>query len=762
MPGFGDAPQVILQWARALQGRTRGPTSLDGDGFSEGAYLQAHAGQSLFEMFCRVAKLALQCTFGEYAAAVATALDAERSIRDYTGTIWDELRVFYHAVALAAPDLAPDGRAQAERLATLAELERRLAWWAENAPANFRAQHRLVAAELARVEGRDLEAAALYEEAISAGAEQACPRETALANELCARFWQRRGQPRTAAAFLAAAREAYARWGAAAKVAELDGAAPTTAAAADAVVAPAANPAPRVGSSGGEIDLATVMKAAQVLSSELELPKLLGDLMRIAIENAGAERGSLTLEGPDGPRVRASGTADLPATALRDALTVDESPDLSPGIVHYVRRTRQSLVIADARREDPYASDPYVIARQPRSVLCTAMVAQGRLVGTLYLENSLVAGAFTPDRLRVLQLLAAHAATAIEKAELFAEVTALRDRLEAENVYLREEIGTRHEFEELVGESPALRRVLAQIEQVAPTDTTVLIAGETGTGKELVARAIHRLSGRHDGPLVTVNCGAIAPGLVESELFGHEKGAFTGALSRKIGRFELADGGTVFLDEIGDLQLDLQVKLLRVLQEGEITRVGASRSIRVSVRVIAATHRDLHAEVRAGRFRQDLYYRLNVFPIRTPTLRERKEDIPALVRHLVLKYSAKMGKRVETIPRPTLDALTAYSWPGNIRELGNIIERSVIISRGGALELGEWIAGGQREAPAGDARTLEEVEREYIVRVLIQTGWRVSGPSGAARILGLKPTTLEARMRKLGIMRPTQGSPIIS
>jgi formate hydrogenlyase transcriptional activator len=329
-------------------------------------------------------------------------------------------------------------------------------------------------------------------------------------------------------------------------------------------------------------------------------------------------------------------------------------------------------------------------------------------------------------------------------------------------VYLREEIGTRHEFEELVGESPALRRVLAQIEQVAPTDTTVLITGETGTGKELVARAIHRLSSRCDGPLVTVNCGAIAAGLVESELFGHEKGAFTGALSRKIGRFELADSGTVFLDEIGDLPLDLQVKLLRVLQEKEITRVGAARSIRVSVRVIAATHRDLHAEVRAGRFREDLYYRLNVFPIRTPTLRERKEDLPALVRHLVLKYCAKTGKRIETIPRATLDALAAYSWPGNIRELGNIIERSLIVSRGDTLELGEWISGAPREAPGGDTRPLEEIEREHIVRVLVQTGWRVSGPAGAARLLGLKPTTLEARMRKLGIARPMGASPNIS
>ena len=763
MPAFADAPQVVLQWGLALQGKTAAPTSLDGAGFSEDAYLAAHAGQSLFEMFFRVAKLAVQCTFGEYADACATALEAERAIRDYTGTIWDELRVFYHAVALASLEPAPADEAFAARRATLAALERRLAWWAENAPENFRAQHRIVAAELARLEGRDPEAAALYEAAIDAGAEQACPRELALAHELCARFWQRRGQVRTAAAFLAEARRAYVLWGATAKVAQLDRAGPDNrpvplAEPAPAEPAPAeATPvdaAPRPVSSGEAIDLTTVMKAAQALSAELELPKLLGNLMRIAIENAGAERGSLILEDPEGARIRASGTLDPTVATLREAVRVDQSTDLSPGIVHYVRRTRQSLVLADARREEPYASDPYVIAQQPRSVLCTPMVAQGRLVGTLYLENNLLCGAFTPDRLRVLQLLAAQAAIAIEKAELFAEVTALRDRLEAENVYLREEIGTRHDFEELVGESPALHRVLGQIEQVAPTDTSVLIVGETGTGKELVARAIHRRSRRRDGPLVTVNCGAISPGLVESELFGHEKGAFTGALARKIGRFELADAGTIFLDEIGDLPLDLQVKLLRVLQEGEIARVGATKNIRVSVRVITATHRDLESEVRAGRFREDLYYRLNVFPIRTPALRERKEDIPALVRHLVLKYSAKMGKRIETVPRSTLEALADYGWPGNIRELGNIIERSVIISRGTTLELGEWIGGTPREPASGGGRTLETVEREHIVRVLVQTGWRVSGPGGAARILGIKPTTLEARMQKLGIIRP--------
>jgi len=330
------------------------------------------------------------------------------------------------------------------------------------------------------------------------------------------------------------------------------------------------------------------------------------------------------------------------------------------------------------------------------------------------------------------------------------------ERLHQENVALREEIDRASMFEEIVGTSPALRLVLARISKVAPTDSTVLISGETGTGKELAARAIHRRSNRAARAFVSVNCAAIPRDLIASELFGHEKGAFTGALSRKIGRFELGDGGTVFLDEIGDLPLDLQVKLLRVLQEGEIERVGGTRVIKVDVRVIAATHRNLAKGVEEGYFRADLYYRLNVFPVQVPALRERKEDIPVLVRHFVLKYATRHGKRIETIPKPTLDALTAYGWPGNVRELANVIERSVIVSRGTSLELGDWIApqSAPTQSRSEPAERLEDLERAHILAMLEETRWRVSGPAGAAVRLGLKATTLESRMKKLGIRRP--------
>jgi formate hydrogenlyase transcriptional activator len=308
-------------------------------------------------------------------------------------------------------------------------------------------------------------------------------------------------------------------------------------------------------------------------------------------------------------------------------------------------------------------------------------------------------------------------------------------------------------FKYMIGQSIALRRVLQAIETVAPTDAGILLCGETGTGKELIVRAIHELSPRNQHQLINVNCAALPAGLIESELFGHERGAFTGASNRKPGRFELANNGTIFLDEIGDLQLDLQAKLLRVLQEGEFERVGGCQTIKIDVRVIAATNRDLCHSVREGKFRADLYYRLNVFPIRVPPLRERKEDIPLLVKYFVMKYGAKFRRNIETISQATMDALLAYSWPGNIRELENLIERAVIICQTAELEPGKWLPEPGENPVESRIPTLEELERDHILEVLQTTGWRVSGERGAAKLLGMKPTTLEARMKKLGIKR---------
>lgn len=333
------------------------------------------------------------------------------------------------------------------------------------------------------------------------------------------------------------------------------------------------------------------------------------------------------------------------------------------------------------------------------------------------------------------------------------ELDELRIQLERENQYLQHEIKLEHNFEEIISQSQKFKKVLSDLEQVANTNATVLITGESGTGKELIARAVHNISDRKDRPLVKLNCAALPATLIESELFGHEKGAFTGALNKKIGRFELADGGTLFLDEIGEMPLELQPKLLRVLQEGEFERLGDTRTINVDVRVIAATNRKLEAEIEKNSFREDLYYRLNVFPLNLPPLREREEDIPLLASHFLRKYNAAFGKSVQGINKSSLESLMTYSWPGNIRELENVIERAVIISKGSTLDLKDSLPRA-RKLDKQEFITLEENERSLIKRTLEKTNWRVSGERGAAKLLGIKRTTLEARMKKLGIVRP--------
>ena len=341
------------------------------------------------------------------------------------------------------------------------------------------------------------------------------------------------------------------------------------------------------------------------------------------------------------------------------------------------------------------------------------------------------------------------------------EINELKDRIQAENTYLQEEIKHNSNFEEILGQSPNLSKVFHQVEQVAPTDSTVLLLGETGTGKELFARSVHNLSQRKERPLVKVNCTALPINLIESELFGHEKGSFTGAISRRIGRFELADGGTIFLDEIGELSLDLQVKLLRIVQEGEFERLGGSTTISVDVRIIAATHRDLKAMVKAGDFREDLFYRLNVFPITLPPLRERGKDIAIIVQSFVERFSQKMGKQIDSIPQQVMDELSNYSWPGNVRELENIIERAVILSNGSALKLQDRLASvNSIKSETNDAslKTYSAMEKDYIIKVLEHTEWRVSGEQGAATILEMHPNTLRSRMSKLGIKRSTSSA----
>ncbi|WP_447980105.1 sigma 54-interacting transcriptional regulator [Candidatus Nitrospira bockiana] len=393
-----------------------------------------------------------------------------------------------------------------------------------------------------------------------------------------------------------------------------------------------------------------------------------------------------------------------------------------------------------------------------KSLCCVPLLSHHRALGALNVGRR-GEDAFAQDEIDLLSQVAQQVAIAVENALAYRQIAALKDKLAEEKLYLENEIRTEHNFEEMVGDSAALKRVLKQVEIVAPTDSTVLIQGETGTGKELVARSLHTLSRRRERTFVKLNCAAIPTGLLESELFGHEKGAFTGAIAQKIGRFELANGGTIFLDEVGEIPLELQSKLLRVLQEQEFERLGSTRTIRVDVRLIAATNRDLSQMVAEKQFRSDLYYRLNVFPIVVPPLRERREDIPVLVRYFAQNYARRMNKRIETIPAEAMHALTAYSWPGNVRELENFIERAVILSQGTQLQvpIAELkIPGGvePRGVESNGVTTLKMAEREHIERALREAKWTIGGPSGAAARLGMKRTTLQSKMRKLGITRP--------
>ena len=403
-------------------------------------------------------------------------------------------------------------------------------------------------------------------------------------------------------------------------------------------------------------------------------------------------------------------------------------------------------------------------AESVKSACFIPLASRGRALGDLMIVR-LTEGTFTAEDVDFLSQAAGQIAIAIENALAYREISELKDKLAQEKLYLEEEIRSEMNFAEIVGKSSALRKVLKRVETVAPTDSTVLIYGETGAGKELIARAIHDFSPRKSKAFVKLNCAAIPTGLLESELFGHERGAFTGAIAQRIGRFEVANGGTIFLDEIGEIPLELQTKLLRVLQEREFERLGSSRTLRTDARLIAATNRDLEAMVAEQKFRSDLFFRLNVFPIQVPPLRERHGDIPLLVRHFAQQFSKRMNKTIDTISSATMEALSRYHWPGNIRELQNVIERAVITSTGPVLKVDVAdlkISKPSSPAEKGSAQgstngglrdTLEETERQQILKALKQSNWVVAGPKGAAAKLGMKRSTLQLRMSKLGISR---------
>jgi transcriptional regulator with GAF, ATPase, and Fis domain len=477
------------------------------------------------------------------------------------------------------------------------------------------------------------------------------------------------------------------------------------------------------------------------------------DAMKEVCEELGLERTGMAQLTPDADLIV---THSWAASGL--AIISDISAKNLPWVAEHLRRN-QEVHFTDLGELPPEAAqDKATFERiQTRSFAGFPLFAGGKLWGGIGFDTARFERDWPEEMLERLRPFRDLLAAALERKwtdkslqEAYLQIKELNEQLERENVYLRDEIRLQYDHASIIGHADPIRLVLRNAEQVAGTDSTVLLLGETGTGKELIARTIHDHSKRANRPMVKVNCAAIPTSLVESELFGREKGAYTGALTREVGRFELADNSTIFLDEVGELPLELQAKLLRVLQEGEFERLGSSRTLRVNVRVIAATSRNLTAAVKEGKFRPDLFYRINVFPITLPPLRERREDIPALVWHFIRELGSRMGRNVETVRTSTMKAFQSYSWPGNVRELRNLVERSLILSPGPELHA-ELPTSGEVELCPGT--TLKEVECAHIRRILERSQWRIRGADGAAAILGLKPTTLESRLKKLGISR---------
>ncbi len=497
--------------------------------------------------------------------------------------------------------------------------------------------------------------------------------------------------------------------------------------------------------------LQLLLQVNKAVAAKLDTRELFSAISLCLRQALGVEYASLTLLDADTNRLRRQ-SLDFPGG--RGLLQENETIPIEGSTIGEAFTKRVPVL---ASRSD-LERLPREIARDLldeglHSLCAVPLISRERVLGTINIASRRE-DAFEDSDVKLLVEVAGQFAVALDNALAYGRIEELNAKLGEENLYLADEIRSNYFFEEIIGNSQPLQKVLRQVEVVAPSDSTVMICGETGTGKELIARAIHNLSSRRQGTFIKLNCAAIPTGLMESELFGHEKGAFTGAVAQHIGRFELAHRGTLFLDEIGDISLDLQPKLLRVLQEHEFERLGNARTIRVDVRLIVATNKDLLQMVNEREFRADLYYRLNVFPVVLPPLRDRPEDIPLLTRYFADQVARRMGKRITTIPSETMDALMRYPWPGNIRELQNIVERAVILTTGTDLRIPAGELKVARGGQGNQGQTLQDAERQHILQVLRETGWVVGGPRGAAIRLGIKRSTLQFRMQKLGISRP--------
>ncbi len=784
-----DPVVAVMRATLDLAGDTPEPGSFVFEHTSDQAFVDDLDSRNALPTICHYGVLKSQVLYlyGRIEDAQQHAETAAAHLPFISGHVSVALHEFYASlIAVAVAERATD-EVRPELIEQIKRRQRQLQRWADSCPDNFLHKSLLVAAELARLEGEGWRAAALYDRAIEEAGRSEYLQEEALARERAGLFWLGQKRHKIAAVYLSEAHHGYQLWGASRKaqmLAEEHGGliagTPMGLRSAGATSMPFLT---LLSSTGAALDFATVMKASRTISREVDLGELVKKLVRIAVETAGAQRGCLLLAKEGKLMIEATSTLEQGELRYRPPIRIDSSENVPPGIVNFVARTKETLTIADALEDPRFSRDVVAHRSRPRSVLCVPIMSRGDVAGVLYLEHNLASGVFTSDRVEILRSLAAQAAISLENAGLYeerkrtedalrkalAEVERLKNRLEQKNLYLQEEIETEHDFGDILGKPAAIKNLLQAIQTVAPTDVNVVITGETGTGKELVARALHNLSAQKHKPLIKVNCASIPKDLFESEFFGHVKGAFTGALRNRVGRFELADKGTLFLDEVGEIPIDMQSKLLRVLQEGEFERVGEEKTRRVDVRIVAATNRDLKQEVKAGQFREDLFYRLNVFPIELAPLRQRKEDIPRLAEHF-LRHAARTLKRpCPAFTEADVQQLRNYDWPGNIRELQNVIERAVILAQDNQLRFDlPGTASPQamertdaERSASQDGQIIQETDRkqrdrEAIIAALEKADGKVAGRGGAAEILGVKPTTLYSRVKALGIKRSRQ------
>ena len=790
---------VIRQVVLNLMGKAKKPYSLIGEWYDEETMLPIHlaANDKAAIFIVYLHKIILNYLFYRFQDAVKNVIASKKFIDGVKGR--PHVPTFYFYNSLSRLAFFPDVQKPAQKriLRKVAANQKKMKKWAHHAPMNYLHKFYLVEAEHCRILGEDTMAIEFYDQAISLAGKHEYINDEALANELAARFYLSGKKIKIAEKYMADARYCYLRWGATAKVKDLDSRYAELLGKMPPEVksdkkASNSTAGSNVNGSGEDLDLISVMKASQTISGEIVMDRLLDKLIKIVIENTGAQKGLLILKSNDNLLIEAEGAAGQGNATVLNSIPVDKAENLSATIVNYVVRTHKPVVLNDAVFEGSFKKDPYILAMHPKSILCAPLLHKSELIGVLYLENSLISYAFSDKRLEMIKLLGSQIAVSLENARLYKNTETQTEEIKAVNVDLSREIDQRkkaeeeltryrdhleelvelrtkelqesrhalanlkrdmkkrRDFQDMVGKSESMQEIYTLIEYMTNVSATVLITGESGTGKELVAQALHRAGNRKGKPFISVNCSALSESVLESELFGHVKGAFTGAEKNKIGRFQKAGDGTIFLDEIGDILPYFQKRLLRVLQEREFEQVGDATPQEMKARVVVATNQDLLEKVRLAEFREDLYYRLKVVELKLPPLRDRKEDIPLLISHFLAYFNDELDKEITDVSKDVLERFIDYNWPGNIRELKNILEHICILCKDTVITIDDLPA--DFGASIGHSLPLESNKNnsnKAILQALEKARWN---KTRAAQLLGISRRTLYRRLENQNIM----------